>query len=195
LVEAQLAWYGLPYANEDVGDVFTSPAARESLAKLNPLAQVPVLVLPDGTLMTESAAITLHLADAAGNASLVPTPADAGRAGFLRWLIFLVANVYPTFTFADEPSRFVAMPEARDGYRAMVDAHAQKLWRIVEEHAASPWFLGHRFSALDIYVGAMTRWRPGRLWFAAHTPKLSAIALAADDVPTLAPVWRRNFPD
>jgi GST-like protein len=195
LVEAQLAWYGLPYTSEDVGDVFASPAARDNLAILNPLAQVPVLVLPDGTLMTESAAITLHLADVTERTDLVPAPGDAERASFLRWLVFLVANIYPTFTFADAPARFVPMEDAHDGYRGMVDAHAQKLWRIVEEHASAPWFLGQRFSALDIYVCAMTRWRPERLWFAAHTPKLSAIALAGDEVTALAPVWRRNFPD
>jgi GST-like protein len=195
LVEAQLAWYGLDYENVEAGDVFTSPSARDDLATLNPLAQVPVLILPDGSLMTESAAITLHLADITGSDDLVPAAREVKRAAFLRWLIFIVANIYPTFTFADKPSRFIAMAKAREDYRAAVDAHAQKLWRIVEEQAAAPWFLGERFSALDIYVCAMTRWRPQRLWFAANTPKLAAIALAADDLPKLAPVWRRNFPD
>ena len=195
LVEAQFAWYGLDYENVEAGDVFASAAARDDLARLNPLAQVPVLILPDGTVMTESAAITLHLADVTGSDDLVPAAPAAERPAFLRWLIFLVANIYPTFTFADDPSRFIAMPEGRDVYRAAVDAYAQRLWRIVEENARAPWFLGERFSALDIYVCAMTRWRPQRLWFAANTPKLAAIALAADDLPRLAPVWRRNFPD
>ena len=136
LVEAQLAWYGLDYENVEAGDVFASPSARDELAKLNPLAQVPVLVLPDGSVMTESAAITLHLADITGSDDLVPSASEAERAAFLRWLVFLVTNIYPTFTFADEPSRFIAMPEAREAYRAAVDAHAQRLWRIVEDHAA-----------------------------------------------------------
>jgi GST-like protein len=195
LVEAQLAWYGLEYENSEAGDVFASPSARDELSRLNPLAQVPVLILPDGTTMTESAAITLHLADVTGSAELVPTADEKERAAFLRWLVFLVANIYPTFTFADEPSRFISLPEARAAYRAAVDAHAQRLWRIVEDHAGAPWFLGRRFSALDIYLCAMTRWRPQRLWFAANTPKLAAIALAGDDLPKLAGVWRRNFPD
>ncbi|MBL8907044.1 MAG: glutathione S-transferase family protein [Rhizobiales bacterium] len=195
LVEAQLAWYGLDHENAEAGDVFTSPSARDELARLNPLAQVPVLILPDGTAMTESAAITLHLADITGSDDLVPAAREAERSAFLRWLIFLVANIYPTFTFADEPSRFIAAEGARDAYRAAVDAHAQRLWRILEEHARAPWFLGERFSALDIYVCAMTRWRPQRLWFAANTPKLAAIALAGDGLTRLAAVWRRNFPD
>jgi len=195
IVEAQLAFYGLPYRVEDVGDVFTSEAARRRLEPFNPLAQVPALILPDGAVMTESAAITLYLADIAANSELVPGPGEAMRPAFLRWLVFLVANIYPTFTFADEPQRFVPLAEARDGYRATVDAYAQKLWRIVEAEARAPWFLGERFSALDIYICAMTQWRPKRPWFEAHCPRLAAIATAADDLPKLAPVWRRNFPD
>jgi GST-like protein len=108
LIEAQLAWYALPYLIEEVDDLFASAAARQKLAEVNPLAQIPTLVLPDGTVMTESAAITLHLADVAGSDELVPTPGDPLRPTFLRWLVFLVANLYPTFTYADDPSRFVA---------------------------------------------------------------------------------------
>ena len=71
LVEAQAAWYGLALVIEDVGNLFKSAEARTHLAKVNPLAQVPTLVLPDGRILTESVAITLHLADTA--------PADRSR--------------------------------------------------------------------------------------------------------------------
>src|SRR5215208_4655943 len=86
LVEAQLAWYGLPFTFEPVGDLFKSPDARTNLEKVNPLAQVPTLVLPDGTVMSESAAITLLLADITGQDSLVPKGDAPERAAFLRWL-------------------------------------------------------------------------------------------------------------
>ena len=86
LTELQLAWYGLPYRMEEVGDLFASEEARQALAKINPVAQLPTLVLPDGTVMTESAAITLYLAEATGSAELVPPPGDPTRPAFLRWL-------------------------------------------------------------------------------------------------------------
>src|SRR3954465_2775167 len=98
LVEAQLAWSGLPFAFEPVGDLFKEPDARTKLETVNPLAQVPTLVMPDGTVMSESAAIHLLLADITGHASLVPRAGAPERAAFLRWLVFLVANIYPTFT-------------------------------------------------------------------------------------------------
>ena len=124
IVELQLAWYGLPFRVEDSGDLFDSAVARDKLRPLNPLTQVPVLVLPDGQMMTESAAITLHLADLAERDDLVPGAAANERAAFLRWLVFIVANIYPTFTYADDPKRFVKTEGASDGFRAEVPRRA-----------------------------------------------------------------------
>ena len=195
IVEAQLAALGLPFEIEDVADLFASEQARRDLAPHNPLAQVPTLRLPDGMLMTESAAITLHLADATGRDDFVPPPHHATRPAFLRWLVFLVANVYPTFTYGDDPKRFVAADEAAAAaFGAAVDEYRLRLWRIVEAAAGRPWFLGDRFSALDVYVATMTRWRPGRPWFADHAPALTAIARGADADPRFRAAWQRNFP-
>jgi GST-like protein len=194
IVEAQLVWYGLPFTFEAVDDLFKSPDARARLEAVNPLAQVPTLVLPDGSVMSESAAITLLLADLTGRDTLVPGAGAAERAKFLRWLIFIVANIYPTFTYADDPARFITVNTARDPFRAATDAYAQRLWRQIEDEAAAPWFLGERFSALDIYIAVMTRWRPRRGWFEIETPRLFAIAQRSDAVPTLAPAWARNYP-
>ncbi len=135
------------------------------------------------------------VADMTGRDDLVPPPGSAKRPDFLRWLIFLVANVYPTYTYADEPDRFVSDAAARGGFRATVDAYAQRLYAILDATARTPWFLGDRFSALDIYVAVMTRWRPGRQWFAENTPQLHAIATRADAIPQLQAVWSRNFSD
>ena len=194
IVEAQLAFHGLPFRVEEAGDLFESEEARSKLRPLNPLAQVPVLVLPDGRVMTESAAITLHLADLTGSDALVPGPQAPERAEFLRWLVFLVANVYPTFTYADDPSRFVKADEATcKAFRAEVDGYAQRLWGVVEAACGTPWFLGDRMSALDLYLAVMTKWRPRRAWFAEHAPRLLAAGDAAAAHPAVAPVMARHF--
>ena len=65
---------------------------------------------------------------------------------------------------------------------------------MVEPEAQAPWFLGERFSALDIYLCAMTRWRPNRPWFETNAPKLVAAADRCNALPKLAAVWRRNYP-
>lgn len=192
LIEAQLVHYGLPFDFIEVGDLFASQDARRALARINPLSQIPALVC-DGLVMTESAAITLFLADIVGRSDLVPSGEAAERGPFLRWLVFLVANIYPAFTYGDDPSRFVAIEAAREAYKQAVDDRQKAMWRHVEDAAGAPWFLSERRSALDLFIGVMTRWRPGRGWFADHAPKLTAIAKRADAMPALDDVWRRNF--
>ena len=104
LVETQLAWSGLKHHLEAVGDLYKEPEARDRVLSINPLAQIPTLILPDGAVMTESAAITLLLADMTGRDDLAPEPAASERGRFLRWLIYMVTNIYPTFTYADDPA-------------------------------------------------------------------------------------------
>jgi len=167
-------------------------AARERLLAVNPLAQIPTLILRDGAVMTESAAITLYLAEQFPHASLAPAPGDAARAPFLRRLIWLVANVYPTFTYGDYPERWVTTETAR--LKASIEAYRERLWRELEATLAEgTWTLGECFSALDVYVAVMTHWRPRRDWFAQACPRLRAIAARADAHPLLARVLQRNF--
>jgi GST-like protein len=75
-----------------------------------------------------------------------------------------------------------------------LDAYRQKLWRQLEDATVGPWFLGERFSALDLFIAVMTHWGPKRPWFEKETPKLFAIARRADALPELTEVWRRNWP-
>ena len=145
--------------------------------------------------MTESAAITLWLAEELGRDDLVPPPGSSDRARFLRWLIFLVANIYPTYTYGDVPARFVSTEAAQEDFYGRVDAYRVKLYGILEAEAGAPWFLGDRFSALDIYVAAMTHWEPGAEWFTKETPKLRAIADRTRQEPRLKETWDRNTPD
>jgi len=194
IAEALLELAGLPYEVEPV-DPWSSEADAKRLAAFNPLVQLPTLLMPDGSVMSESAAITLHIADRAPDAGLAPPPGAPVRAAFLRWLAFLVASLYPTFTFGDDPSRWVSDDAAQTELRERTDRHRERLWGMVEAiPPAAPWFLGASLTALDIYVAVMTHWRPRRAWFAQHCPRLHAIAVALDGEPRLRGVWARNFP-
>ena len=106
--------------------------------------------------------------------------------------MFIVANVYPTYTYGDDPARFVPVDSAQKPFEDTVLAYARKLYEQLEAVAGAPWFLGERFSAIDIYICTMTRWQPKRQWFAEHAPKLHAIAQATQEQEKLRPVWARN---
>jgi GST-like protein len=155
----------------------------------NPLAQVPTVIAPDGGVLTESAAIVQIIDELAPAAGLLPPAGDPLRRDALRWLTFVIAAIYPTFTYGDDPAKWGCGEELA---RA-TNAHREALWRYLEAGVVrGPWFLGDRFSALDVYVAVMTRWRPRRAWFAEHAPKLHAIAVAVDRDPRLARVWADN---
>ena len=193
IVEAALRLAELPYEYEEV-DYDQPGPARDRLLELNPLGQVPTLILPDGSLMTESAAIVLLIDERRPQAGLAPAPQSDERAAFLRWLVFLVAAIYPTFTYGDVANKWLPDAAAAHALREATDRHRERLWRQVEGAAqARPWFLGERFSALDIYIGAMAYWRPRKDWFARECPKLSRIAAASEALPALTPLFRANY--
>lgn len=167
----------------------------KALKKLNPLGQVPTLILPDGKVMTESSAILLHLSDTVPGFDLVPPPGHPSRPAFLRWLAFLVAAIYPTFTYGDVTERWVGEPKemgAGKALREATDEHRKLLWRYVESQIKGPWFLGKAMSALDIYMWPMGHWRPGIDWFAKECPKLHKIARAMKAHPVVKKVAGRN---
>jgi GST-like protein len=191
IVEAALALAGVPYEVEDLAWEDVGPQSQR-LAGLNPLGQVPTCLLPDGSVMTESAALVLHLSEVAPHAGLSPPPGDPLRPAFLRWLAFYVAAVYPTFTYGDDPARWVGEAPG-PALRASTDAHRERLLRFLDTEAArEPWFLGERFSALDLYVLVMRPWRPGPKWLAANAPRLDAIAARCETLPAVARVLARN---
>lgn len=191
IIEAALIVAGLDFVTSATGD----PKKKMPLIrKVNPLGQYPTLILPDGTYMSESAAILLHLGDVVPEAGLVPPPGDPTRDHFLRLLITIVGAIYPTFTYADYPEQYVSSAKAQ---KELVDnsrERRKRIWRQIEAAITpNPWVLGERFSGLDLYVAVMTHWGPGRQWFEEECPKLMSVAHAADAIPVLAPMWKRNF--
>jgi len=192
IVEAAFGIAGIPVDYEEVDYSDDSPT-RPRLLQFNPLGQVPTLVLPDGSVMTESLAMLHYVDDLAPRAGLIPPKGDPLRPVFYRWAVFIIAALYPTYTYGDDPKKWVPDEAASKLLRESTDRHRQALWKQIEAELKGPWFLGERFSALDLYLAAMTRWRPGVLWFAKNTPKAVEIAKRATALPAVAPVMQKNF--
>ncbi|SSW71932.1 Glutathione S-transferase GST-6.0 [Achromobacter veterisilvae] len=193
IVEMALVLANVPHTLTDVPYLKPGPE-RDRLLRLNPLGQVPTLVLPDGEVMTESAAMILHLNDVAPQAGLAPPADKPERARFLNLLIRLVGAIYPTFTYGDDPPQWTTAGAPADLLRERVHTRRAELWQELERQAGAPHMLGRRFSALDLYITVMTHWRPGPAWFEAACPALSAVAREAAQEPNVARVLRRNFP-
>jgi GST-like protein len=191
VIEMALALAGLPHRVTLIP--FLKPGMRrERLLSLNPLGQVPTLILPDGIVMTESAAMVLHIHDVAPQAGLVPSGAEH-RAVFHNLLAVLVGAVYPTFTFGEEARLFGLDDAAASTLRTECEARRMRIWRHMETRISpAPYALGSSPTALDLYLAVMTAWLPGRAWFAENCPRLLSAADEMARNPVVGRVIERN---
>ena len=198
IVEAMLALKGFPHVIEDF-DYEKVAAGDPALESKNPLSELPTLVLPDGTVMTESLAILLYLDEIVREGTgirdrLLPPAGTSDRARVYRFSALIAASIYPTFTFGDSPEEWVSGEVAGRELRKSTDARREELWKLVEKEAAdAPYWYGDQLTIVDLFVGVMVYWRPGRKWFSENTPKLTRIAANVAKHPRLATVWARNF--
>jgi glutathione S-transferase len=149
---------GVPYELVWIG---RSPAELEEFRHLHPAAKIPLLVLPDGTVVAESAAILIHLTHAHPAAELAPAAGSADHARFLQWMVFLSANVYEVALRYYYPERYCAAASS-----AATDIKAQALTdygRHLEliDGALSPYLLGPKLTAVDPYLHMLAGWYPG----------------------------------
>ncbi len=189
--EAILALSGLPHARVDVQVNKEGPDPE--LISVNPLGQVPVLKLPNGEVMTESAAITLYLADLVPEAGLAPLPDSPLRPRYLRWMAFLSSAVYPSELRKFYPERYTTDP---GGARAVRDAAVTRLTREFAMLAASlgngPFFLGDTMTAVDIYAGMLLAWEENQEGLREIFPGLGQLCDAVTRDPVIRQIWIRN---
>jgi len=192
MVEAALEEIGAPYDLVELE--YNGPEHRsEQYRKLNPLARVPVLMLPDGTVVTESAAILLALAHRHPKAGLLPPEGSPEMASMLRWLLFLSNNVYEAVGRDDYPERYVASESARLEVRERAVADMKRFWMMVEQNLKpAPFALGKRFSALDLYIANLSEWIM-RDWIHANCPRIKRLVARVAKRPRVQSVWRRHF--
>lgn len=153
---------------------------------LNPLAQIPTLVLPDGTVMTESAAMLLHVAEAFPAARLAPEPGSAARPPFLRWLLFLATAVYPAVLRNTYPERHTADPAGAAAVRAQAKAEQARLWRIYADALGDArWMAGDAMSVLDVYAAMLAGWSVE----AQENPAIAGLIARVRTDPVCGRLW------
>ena len=192
VVEAALEEIGAPYETVTVKrDAAKQPAA--DYYDINPLGQVPSLRLPDGSIMTESAAIAIYLCDRHAEAGLAPSPDSDLRACFLRWLIFLATNVYTSDLRVYYPHRYTIRPEESEAVKAAALEAMAREWKIYADAlGAKTYTLGDRFSILDVYAAMLATWNLDVPAFFRLHPNVKALYDRVVTRPAVARVWQRH---
>lgn len=196
-VEAALTLLGIDFHLIE-GATWETEAARARVGATNPMRQIPTLVDSDGRVMTESAAILIHLADTHPQAELAPGIDDPRRAEFLRWMVFVSSAIYSLHWIKPDVTRVGARPEQRD---AVVDAVHERIafcWGVMDAQVMpggpSDYLLGDRLSVLDLYVAVVSRFGPWRERFEQVAPRMTPVVRRVDAEPRLQDFWRARFP-
>lgn len=193
-VEAALTLLDIPYEVIDA-ETWAGPAEQAKVAHVNPMKQVPALVLPSGEVMTESAAILTWLADRRPAARLAPAPDDPKRAQFLRWMVFIPASIYTMFWIRDVPSRLAEGAKNEELIKQRTAERIADCWRAMDAQIQpGRYLLGEELSVLDLYVTVISRWAPRRRRFYAVAPKMAEVVRRVDADPRLERLWAERFP-
>jgi glutathione S-transferase len=184
---------GQPY--EAVVVPYGPPMKDPAYLAINPMGKVPTLT-HGSVVVTECAAICAYLADAYPDAGLAPAPSDPLRGAYLRWMFFAAGPLEAAVTNA---ALGVTVPTERAGMvgYGSLEAVVEVLERALGQ---GPYFLGDRFTAVDVYLGAQIGWGlqfgslPVRPAFVSYSERLAARpaaikAAALDDasMPTPPP--------
>jgi glutathione S-transferase len=159
----------------------------EEFARLNPRRQLPVLTLPDGSSMSEGAAILLHIADAFPEARLAPSPGSPARAQHDRWLLFMAVNVYEGELRKLNPDRYTDDPASVDAVKSAAFNYVDRHYRLLNDAIVGPYFLGETLSVLDIYVWMLAQWMAPD-WLASECPEVKKLIEVVATRPKVAPV-------
>jgi glutathione S-transferase/GST-like protein len=163
---------------------------------INPMGEIPALVLPDGTFMTESAAILLQICERHPEAKLAPPPGSPGSAIFKRWLFFLAANIYSDsmrFYYGD---RFTSDPNGAEGVTSSARSAMDRHYGVLNEALSpGPYLLGETFSAVDIYLWMLVQWHPDIPQLYEANARIGRHADLVLSRPAIARVWAEHEED
>ncbi|MFN6993201.1 MAG: glutathione S-transferase N-terminal domain-containing protein [Aquincola tertiaricarbonis] len=194
-VEAALELAGQPYRRVDAA-TWDEASALEELRGVNRLQQIPALRWPDGSVMSESAAILAELGLRHPDSGLLPQ-APAARAQSLRGLVYIVANCYAAIGIIDYPERWCspAEPAHCDAVKAGARQRLHALWEVfADSFEATPWLAGGQLGALDLLAAVVSKWSGARAHLATHRPAFAALMQRVDAHPVVAPVFARHWP-
>jgi glutathione S-transferase len=135
---------GVPYQLSYV-DVTSGAHKEPSFLAKNPMGKLPTLVDGD-TVITESAAIGLWLADRYALGRLAPALDDPARGAYYRWILYGPSVIEPGCYAHSGGWDF--KPSA-----AGWGAYPEMLATIERAIGDGPWLLGDRFTMADVCFG------------------------------------------
>lgn len=134
------------------------PTAPAGYVEMSPFGKVPTLKHNE-LVLTESAAICLHLADAFPDHDLMPKVGTPERSEAMRWLMFLTNTVQPAFLRFFYPARHTTDPNGAAVVQAAAVIELTALRdEVAKKLGSGPFVLGEAFSVADVYLAMLSSW-------------------------------------
>ena len=139
-------------------DLMRGEGREPKFLEINPAGKVPVLD-DDGTIITESAAICMHLADKHPQSRLLPPPGTPERSQCYKWTSYVLTELdAPLWTIAKH--RF-ALPRERR-VPAVIETASWEFRTAVKILATGlqdrPYLVGDCLTVADIVAGHTLSW-------------------------------------
>jgi glutathione S-transferase len=129
--------------------------------RINPAAKLPAMKLPDGSVISECAAISLLIADRFPKSGLAPAVDDPQRGAFLMWLYHLNNTLQPAMLRYYYPDRITSDARGIAAVQEKAKEEIAVLWGRIDAHLGQhgPYLLGERFSAADALCYMLSTWQ------------------------------------
>ena len=166
---------GADYVREIV-DLGSGEENTHEFLAINPRGQVPALQLQDGTVITESAAISLHIADSHPRAGLLPPLGSRERALVYRWLFYAAANLYEGVLRYYYSDRFTSVAAQAEQVKESARIFIDDCWDLLENQVGEgPYILGETYSVIDPYLLMLSNWHGDASALFERNPKLQRL--------------------
>ncbi|MGY2373963.1 glutathione S-transferase N-terminal domain-containing protein [Pseudomonas sp. SDO524_S393] len=193
MIEIALQRCGVPWRRVDASSWVTGEGSDE-LARINPLKQVPTLVTPNGQVLTESAAILIHLGLEYPSSELLA----GNRAQILRGLVYIAANCYSAIGIIDYPQRWLGNVNETVQTQLVTGTrrYLHQAWVVFADQFAEQLFApGGAPNALGIMAAAVSRWDEARDALNGLAPGFAQSLAQVDADALVAPVFARHWPE
>lgn len=155
-----------------------------------PLGMVPALRLPDGSLLTEVAAVLQYLADRKPERGLAPPPGSLARYRMIEQLSFIGAELHKRTLWV------LYNPDTPEAAKAFARAGAAPVFDHLERQLQGrPYLGGEHFTCADAYLGwALQLAHVAQLDLRGGRPSLTDYVARVRERPSVRSIYEQELP-
>ncbi|MGY4533926.1 glutathione S-transferase [Pseudomonas sp. TE3786] len=143
---------GVPFELEKVDLKAKLTASGADFTAINSKGYVPALVLDNGQLLTEGAAVLQYIADLKPDSGLAPAAGTLARYQLQEWLTFISSEIHKPMGSMFNPA------QSADWKAAVTATLTKRLDWLNAQLAGKDYLLNNQFSVADAYLFTVLNW-------------------------------------